>query len=762
MSFKRATAPSQINIYDEYISMLYSCEVAHDNIANLLLDANMLYGEASISEDIILNNFLSVYNTLKSISKNNNGTIIESFLSNESFDKSYKLDNYLNIDIQNGDLTLPINNTRTLQVESIIISNESNGLASSEYNNINSIIDTSPSALFIYEKTVNTLSTNVLVFDITLKLKEEDYCNGLYIKLFSGDGSSYPKIDKIELSNNGTEWEEINTNSDINKADYFIRFTPISARFVKLRFIQNSFSVINTNFGPRYKYSIGIRNILPKQTVYNNSGEYISTQFSTNKVTSSMIFNKVDTGLVEYYVSIDNGSKWEKIDINKLIPLYNFNENINSLNSSQSFRIKIKMDKTESIINKKTYEEFFSINKNRKYITKYIPINIESYIGGHISFGESSTYKIWINNGSSISTSILELPKCEITDPKRYELLKYVPYYDGIENDIILKINNSIVKNDRLIYSILPSEDKNNSILNLVSDELSKNGIIELFFKKYIHSHIENNSNIINLRFPTLKMNKENILINTIRYSQDPTIKDGTISASGEIIDNYEPLNAFDGDMNTYWRSDTKVNLNGENIWFIQSISSTEQKTIKAYEIQAVYESVNEAPYSIKLEGTNDNGITWIEIDSQNEIKYNNNNIAKFSINNKCSYSGYRLKIYSNKDDTSICKIANINLYEATEKNLDKSEFELLDRSTIKINESSYNPQYDYEISYLPAFDITDKITKKEGKTIELQVENINNSNATIGLVYDYGDKINSQAIHYYTPICNEYRIDIL
>ena len=465
---------------------------SYDSLLSLVDKSNSLYLESSILEDCILNKYLKVYNEVKNIEFNKklNYIYTDSFLSEDYFDKDFHVDSKLNVDILNGDLVLPIESTSDLKVASVIVENKSNGsigdsLNSNANNNITDILTEDASKLFIYEKITSTLTSNILNFNITLKLDKEEICNSVYLKLYNDENTDYPKIESIKISKDGTNYTEIeNINNSTNKADSFIRFHPSYIRYISIALSQSTYNIISTNFGSRYRYMIGIRSIVPKKVKYSSSGEYVSKTLSVPKNINSLQFTvkEIANSDIKYYMSANNGSVWSELNKNTINIFDNTKLGIDIESDIESLRLKVLADKENIKFGISSEVEYLDASTSNTYYLKNTPISIEGYIGNHISYGNKFPYiKTLYSVPASGNVNIL---------------LDYIPY-SSIGFDINNKVNNLILEIDgqelsSSFYTIEKDIYPNNCKL-IISSEYIKNGSILLYYKPLVYQGIDGN-----------------------------------------------------------------------------------------------------------------------------------------------------------------------------------------------------------------------------------------------------------------------------
>lgn len=479
-------------------------DYTHLGLTDLISKANSLYNQSSVYEDIILGNFLTTYNLTKSITGGykSSSTIFESFTSLDNYDRDFHVDETLNVDIQNGDLTLGIKQTVPVDIVSVIIEDDSNGdigssTGTQKYDNINSILSASSSSLFIYEKIVNTFSASPLYLSLTLKTDSVDIINGVYIRLYTEDNAPYPILDFLSISEDGQTWTDITIDSiNINKADYYIRFLPKKARYIRAKFYQNTYGIINTNFGIRYRYIIGIREMSVKKTEYNTKGEYVSIQFADKKNINEVLFSKTDKANndIKYFLSGNNGSKWIELENNKRLKLTNDLLGLREETTISSIRVKIEMDKSDIALGYTSTSETLLLSSSGQYTLKNKPLNTELYYGNHISYGSSTPYSIQVTSNASDNSSIL-------SGSTRSFILNYIPYYSTMKDDIVIQLDG--VDINTASYAFFEDIYPENSILKFSSTDI-KQGTISLWFKPVIFNPSIDTSlyNVFTLPYP--------------------------------------------------------------------------------------------------------------------------------------------------------------------------------------------------------------------------------------------------------------------
>jgi len=776
--------------------LLNTSDRAHKNISNSFEEVSFLYNKSSVLEDIVLTDYLSIQNTLKSININNtlNKTlIIESFTSQDYLDVEFPVDKRLNLDIHNGDLTLPIESTRDLAVSDIIFGQESNGsIGNSLEGGINSsvkaILTKDSTTMFEYELISSVFSSPKLDLTLTLRLNKEEIANGVFLRTFAQDGVRYPTLEYVGVSKDGEKWIYIDNILDTNKPDHYIRFMPQEARFIKVKFSQTVSTLIETSFGKKNRYLIGIREITVKQTRYASVGEYVSKPFTQNKGIGSVIFNYEDrsNGDIRYFASADNGSTWISLPKNKPLEMINQELGIRGQFDVNSLRVKVKINREELPYTKKQIE-YILFNDTSKYYTSKIPSKssqLLAYVGNHISCGEFKQYFINSMTPEEALTAnvkergLFESPSC-IFDKKNLSfMLSYIPYYKGIENDLTIKINDSRVKNDRTIWAVIPHENKLHSMLVFSQSALqndSLNGSISVSYKPYVHNHRDVRSPIVTLppTRPLFITSADGVSINSValqRFLND--------TLAEKYVSDGNPDFLFDGDLNTVFVASNKdiVELDA---WIIKV--KFDQDTIDSFEPVKSYfiTPSKDEDYDLKLNpkkwellGSLD-GEEWKVLDKQDleDDFWEDLETKEFRCDNDCIFEYYKLKVYDNfsaEEDLDIVKyrlaIRELSLQYEKKNPLDnKADFKIIDRYTIKIEEENYSPNWDYIVSYLPCVDINEFLPEDIQKNeIALQSMHKSQPGTKICFEYYYQDSEVSNIKPFYTPICNEYRMILL
>lgn len=472
------------------------------NITYIYNSANDLYNHSSALEDVLTVHISSFYNKLNSIVYSYTSStvvFVEMFKSTEYADKKFVVNKELNIDSNNQTLTLALKNTEKIEISSVIIEPDSNGSYGNALNNysnsrVESIFDNDLSTVFEYEKFSSVFETSSLNLILTIKLVNTDVTNGLYIKLFSSSNASYATLDTIEISRDSSTWTQLSSFIDsgsITKNDHYIRYTSIRTGYIRLKFKQTVSEIVNTDFGIKNRYSIGIRGIEVYKNEFDSYGDYVSIPFETGSQISKVSLNAemISNNDVYFYISANNGGKWVSITPNtgSTIDLLNIDTGVSIPSNLRSIRVRVSVvRKASQDVN--SLSQTFPVIYGNAYTLKYMPVKLNAMFGGHISYGDIVKYNIqmpppfnilndlYLNSGYKIITDSsqqifnvynnshqTDIDKIGTADTfsdalrlvdnsilraigRNYiQTIRYVPYSDTINEDLEILSGNEVI-----------------------------------------------------------------------------------------------------------------------------------------------------------------------------------------------------------------------------------------------------------------------------------------------------------------------------
>ena len=557
---------------------------SQNTIMNTFITSNATYNEASSVEDVLiseLSSMISQINSIKFLVSGENVTFVESFESIDFFDKKFHVDNACTLDTTNRTLTLPEKNQVMNKFVSAIIEPGSNGTPGNsmkqfQNNDLSMIFDDSATTMFEYEKFSSAFTAEPLELNLTLKLQDTISTNSAYIKLFSEKGIPNPTIEKLSVSGDGQSYTDVQFEYIQNQNDFFLRFLTQKTRYIRVLLKQQYHEEIITDFGVNFRYSINIRQIESVSTDFSISGEYVSIPLVAKNEFSTISFSAVDYKVrfddIKYYISANNGGKWLPIKNGEVLDLYRLDTGMPMSSSLESIRVKIEMSKLVSG-NFVNIEEILNSN-NDIYQLKSVPFNLLPLLGGHVSFGDSKVLKLTLDIPNMIQPE--EFNQECILDFQTKSTVNLMPYYDGIEDDIVIKINGTPIdhineKTGSYNFKFTPHTNKYNSIVvfNFTSSGLnaemmqsgntnSLNGDVlqsrktftaELYYKPYVYTREDAiiTGPIIKLPYPSLYSDISNINIEAIGFGDIPNQTPyGTLDVNlQDFFDSFSPTYSY-------------------------------------------------------------------------------------------------------------------------------------------------------------------------------------------------------------------------
>lgn len=525
------------------------------SVYNAYTTANVLYNHSSVLEDILTSNISSLYNKLNSIAfsyTDSSVLFLESFESLELIDKKFHVDRALNIDVLNRTLTLPIKNTTTNEIVSLIIEPDSNGMYGNSLNSYQnsdpaSIFDGDLTSMFEYEKFTSIFDSSTLDLVLTLKLAKYIIINSIYIKMYNESSVQYPTISLIETSTDSITWTSINgfITSAAEQNDYYIRFEAIRARYVRIKFTQSVADYVQTGFGIKSRYNISLREIQVITNEFNENGDYVSIPFDTGLPISNVSFTSeyISSNGIEFSISANNGGTWiPVVPDGTAVGLLDKNTGVLISDNIRSIRVKVGMRRTAGATIMKTALQLLQYSPTGSYQLLGVPSNLTASIGGYISCGEIVDYKVIVpfpynildglynNSGLKFKTETdgstgayfadEELPRfiadtidILMGDARQYVFdniendmytfkIKYVPYYSGIDDDLSLRIGSQTIPRsieEGGVTSILwfAMYDYNTMHTNIYLDLIN----LDLIYKIGTDTMLGNGINSVSMRF---------------------------------------------------------------------------------------------------------------------------------------------------------------------------------------------------------------------------------------------------------------------
>lgn len=793
-------------------------------LKNLFISINKSYNNSSITEDIALSKLRyvgAILSSAKSMYGQTKKYYGDDFSTYNIIDKDFPSDKKLFIDPNNKVMTLPVSKTNTNAISAVIIEPDSNGTAGNSENNfenadINAVIVSDNSSYFEYERFLSIYTAESLKLTATFKLGTTSIVNGIYIKMVSFDGANLALLDKIAISYDGTQWATIDYISDPNATEKFIRFPAKNVRYIKLSFVQDSYQPIQTKFGTRNRYAIGLRYIEVQSIEYEYTGEYVSIPFKPNFAISNVSFAVSDIAElseIKYYISVNNGAKWIQVSNLSEVDIITADTGLPMGISAEQLRLKIAMTRTSS--SSASYvEEILNTNKSGRYILKYKPITASVYIGGNIAYGGSRHIKHSIS-WSSQEQSKYRTPICTMSSAYRVDL-PYVQYSDLLRNYITLKLNNIditrltftkeiggvkvVESGSKIFYNLMPSADGKGTTLLLdllaLSEQLEDpnlrvSGQLEVSMRPYTFNRSYTNKNGYTLKLPQpmLFKDKGSIAINTnALVSIKQTINNVKVISCGQAIDNTDtpyklgitrefyyaekfsqPITFYKSESVMGYKNTVAILVKGNGINYYIPQPNDSEETIYGYSITSDSSTLKAPTSWVVLRGTlnsSTGSIDYTPIDYQENVIWKSIETKNFTLTQQeCKFSSLVILFLDvDKLPSQQVTLNGLNFVyrdAANSSRLTNDDFDIIDRNTISIKKKYQYPGIDYSVGYIPATDITSTLSPITNNITTQPSLAINNNEIKVVFDYKFQNIVSAGDIKYSSPLVSWYRVTL-
>jgi len=308
-----------------------------------------------------------------------------------------------------GIVTLPVDrqtqsNIHTTEVP-VINSNSNGTIGNNEevgvalHGSIVDILDNNADTWFEYERVVQNDDGISLVLDITINLGIPKIINSITINP-NNFGTKMPvEIMNLDTASDGNIYTSI--KDDIPIADFTIEdeenifllspatskfagqgrysFTPRKVKYIHLTLRQQAPYVIQTATTKKFRYAIGIRDVIIEALPYKSEGEVISMNYETNEEIKKVVLlcnQNPDPSTVsaltsiDHFLSPDNGITWHQIrprvssgqiGVTQTIPeLLDFNgygdQSVNTSNLVYSLRYKATLKRNTAAFKQSSAE----------------------------------------------------------------------------------------------------------------------------------------------------------------------------------------------------------------------------------------------------------------------------------------------------------------------------------------------------------------------------------------------------------------------
>jgi hypothetical protein len=439
--------------------------------------------------------------------------IAEKFNNFDQIDFSMVSGNKLNLEVDQGVLTLPIVEQNKINIKSVKIlsgnGNSGNSDIEVDYssNSLNNLIDGKLNSWFEYEK----LDNGPVELKLFIELEKEDIVNYIELYPYFIDGSF--EIEDIEFSGNARDYQSVKNLTVVENDSFYtpkevsggnkwnINFLPIKCKNIVFTFSSNFTNYIKASgvngINERKRFFIGLREIVFKKIKYANQGSINSSNLKlidtvyTGDVKYKSIPENKNLYNIKIDISTDGGRKWsenkdtfivedEKDFVYKLF----INRNDESFRNSISYLEKV--DNSTISIKKKMCSKKISpniLNINEKILEEDIFVfqetgikltdNIQKALTIH-SYRRAKKQEL-ISMNRFINTFKVNLP---------INLIDYNLY----PNDIKIVVNDTVFEETREKEDL--NEDENTYFLSegldsiyLSKDRVERNSKIKLFLK---------------------------------------------------------------------------------------------------------------------------------------------------------------------------------------------------------------------------------------------------------------------------------------
>jgi len=384
-------------------------------------------------------------------------------LDNVESDSEMYTESLCSVDTSSGELFLPVDKTKTKQVEisSISIGDLSNGyrgnndeIGSVSQPNLEAIYDSSFDTWFEYEAVSAKPSSTPLILELKIDLGTTSIFNKIDIATTTFLSKKYAEITRIDSSIDGKVFDSIlpelteNSSLKLSPSDSggsekrTLRFVPRRGRYLYIVFQQKDSYIITTPLGQRNRKAIGLREITITSEAYKEKGETISTNYlpgdEVKKVGLKVYSrnNGVNT-TVETSISPDNGSNWNEIsDLSSTSSSSPeiLNLNVDTEDSSIKTDTPVSGIRTKIVLTREKFNNNTQIS-NANIRTKKTELKTYSPTSDSITLEETpvaGSVKVYNTSFGSVGKGdgyIIGVNELEAAESRYYHKLPIIPFY---------------------------------------------------------------------------------------------------------------------------------------------------------------------------------------------------------------------------------------------------------------------------------------------------------------------------------------------
>jgi hypothetical protein len=343
--------------------------------------------------------------------------------------------------LEEGIVLLPLDGEpEKPKIKTIVVNKASNGQFGNSTDSgitgkddISSVTDGRPNTWVEYEKVTSRTSNTPLVLDITICLSAISVINHIHINPINFGSRKPVFIETIETSKDGKiftsikdeipfldflpEDEENKFTLSAATSKYsgqgFYSFLPRKAQYIHIVFKQKSPYPVNTQYGERLRYAIGLRDINIYGRRFKPQGSIVSVPFSSEKELKKVSLyasenptQKSVLSDINHSVSIDDGGSWiflqplerQSVDAPEIL---NFNLEVDGATKTADPVISLR-HKISMIRNSKEFEGEVVVKEEKKDKSELVPIppGNDPYVTTSEEFIEETLKVIIPFNGS--------------------------------------------------------------------------------------------------------------------------------------------------------------------------------------------------------------------------------------------------------------------------------------------------------------------------------------------------------------------------
>lgn len=238
----------------------------------------------------------------------------------------------------------PASTVNTPQPISVKLNPLSNGVSGNNQqlgivqpcNDLLAMIDGNLGSWYEYELVSTGVVSQPLLLDFTINYAQQTLLNRLRLYLNNLGSTIWPRLQDIQVSLDGKNFVslkdeikdlspavdpfEIDPQATQNGGLLIFCFQPHLVRHLRLIIQQSGYYFIDTSAGSRYRYAIGIREVLGLGLNYQATGEFISKPYDFSRPVSRVMLDTQqaymatsDICQLRHFLSPDRGESWQEL-----------------------------------------------------------------------------------------------------------------------------------------------------------------------------------------------------------------------------------------------------------------------------------------------------------------------------------------------------------------------------------------------------------------------------------------------------------------